>query len=73
MIPVDHDNFVADAALHDWTLVHYAGTPILHGRIYADASNRFPDGTPIRTSAVQFIDGDKATTRNTRYLLVDPA
>lgn len=73
MIPVDHDNFEPDAELHGWKLHLYNGQSFLTGRIFADKSQRWPDDTPVRTSFVQFIHDGKATTRNTRYLLKEPA
>lgn len=72
-IKVNHKAFKPDATLRGWVLNTAQGEPYLTGRIYGDRTKRFEDGWPVRTSTVQFIDGDKATTQNTRYLLEEPA
>jgi hypothetical protein len=47
--------------------------PCLRGFIYNDPPKRFPDGTLITTSTVQWINEEAglAQTRNTLYLLRD--
>jgi hypothetical protein len=43
--------------LKNWTIERYwNGSVVVRGEIYNDTKNRFPDGTNIRTSSVQYID-----------------
>lgn len=64
-----------DAILQDWEMVDYSEFVILRGRIFNDSKNRFPDGTWIKTSAINLSEfegkgsGDIVQTRNTKYLL----
>lgn len=62
-----------DAELRHWQLAPYWGGDLALGYIYNDAKGRFDDGTFVRTSKVVSVDGNILTTRNTRYLLVEPA
>lgn len=45
---------------------------VFYGEIYGDTKGRFPDGTPIRTSRVEDIDGDTVYTLNSIYKLGVP-
>jgi hypothetical protein len=64
--------FIHDAELHDWTLLpFFNGGLIISGRIYNDKKNRFADGTRVRTSKLISVYNGKATTQNTKYLLVN--
>lgn len=48
---------------------------VLHGMVYDDETQRFEDGTPIRTSRLIEINtkNNSAKTLNTEYILGDPS
>lgn len=50
-----------------WFAPVSGGKSIAYGYIYGDTKGRFLDGTHIRTSIVEKIEGDVITTRNSVY------
>lgn len=49
-------------------LIHRIGEhSVFTGEIYDDVNKRWPDGTSIRTSMVDRVEGDLVYTRNSVY------
>ncbi len=59
--------------LHNWHASTVGGYTIYHGNIWGDTRGRFPDGTHVRTSPVEKVEGDLVTTRNSVYRLIGEA
>ena len=51
--------------INDWV----KSGQVIYGKIYGDTRGRFPDGTQIRTSKIDSIEGDIVYTQNSVYKL----
>jgi hypothetical protein len=60
------------AQLRNWRILELGAVRLLVGQIYNDNTNRFEDGSTVRTSNIVWIDEMKsiARTRNTTYELI---
>ncbi len=57
--------------IKNWTIKRWSSSVVICGYIYNDTSRRFPDGTYIHTSKVEFIDfrNGVVKTKNSLYAL----
>ena len=66
--------FMPHAILDQWKIVDHAdGVQYATGTIYNDTKGRFRNGEWVRTSFIVMQLGDHLQTRNTQYLLGNPA
>lgn len=65
------ENEMKPNLIKDWTIEKWGRAFVICGNIYNDTRNRFPNGTPIHTSRVEYIDfvNGIAKTKNSTYNL----
>ena len=67
-------SFVPHAILDQWKIITMdGGTQYATGVVYNDTKDRFRNGEWVRTSFITMQLGDHLQTRNTQYLLGNPA
>lgn len=52
------------AQIHHWDHYTIRGKTVIHGVIFNDIRQRFPDGILVTTSAIVAMDGDIVTTKS---------